>query len=147
MDWLKYCGTQEQLNFFNEQGYLIIEDALNPSMVERLVSIVDRLDRVERQALALADGEVMQKFRVIVEDDIFLIDKIMSSYKVMEWNELIKVVANEIGTTQSSVKMRISNFLYIIGEKGLENYADISKIAIEKSLKKYTKSQLLIGLG
>tara|TARA_X000000368_G_C22839250_1_gene626878 strand:- start:118 stop:399 length:282 start_codon:yes stop_codon:yes gene_type:complete len=82
-----------------------------------------------------------------VEDDIFLIDKIMSSYKVMEWNELIKVVANEIGTTQSSVKMRISNFLYILGEKGLENYADISKIAIEKSLKKYTKSQLLIGLG
>ena len=91
MNWLKYCATQEQLNFFNEQGYLIIEDALNPSIVERLVSIVDRLDQVERQALALAAGEVMQKFRVIVEDDIFLelldTEKVFPlAWDILGWN-------------------------------------------------------------
>ena len=80
-----------------------------------------------------------------LKDDIYVIEKVMNNYKTMDWNELIKLIAKEIGTTQSSVKMRISNYCSILGSKGLDNYAETSTIAIEKSLKKYTKSQLLIA--
>ena len=72
MNWLKYCAKREQLDFFNENGYLIIDDALDLPMVERLVSVVDRLDQIERKALGLTIDDVMQKFRVMIEDDIFL---------------------------------------------------------------------------
>ena len=41
-------------------------------MVERLVSVVNRLDQIERKALGLTIDDVMQKFRVMIEDDIFL---------------------------------------------------------------------------
>ena len=34
--WLKYCITDEQLQAFNDQGYLIVEDALSPQMVDAL---------------------------------------------------------------------------------------------------------------
>ena len=82
-----------------------------------------------------------------LKDDIYVIEKVMNNYKTMDWNELIKLIAKEIGTTQSSVKMRILNYCSILGSKGLDNYAETSMIAIEKSLKKYTKSQLLIALA
>ena len=41
-NWLQYCATEEQLKHFDEQGYLIVEDALEPDMVERPVPEMER---------------------------------------------------------------------------------------------------------
>ena len=82
-----------------------------------------------------------------VEDDIYVIDQIMAKYKSQDYNLLLKNIALNIGTTQSSVKMRIQNYLYILTGEGLANYAPASKEAVELSLEKYSKSQLLIAMS
>ena len=38
----KYWPTDEERAFFNREGYLVVEDALSPQMVERLTQAVDR---------------------------------------------------------------------------------------------------------
>ncbi len=82
-----------------------------------------------------------------VEDDIYVIDQVMLKYKTQDYNLLLKNIASDIGTTQSSVKMRIQNFMYLLTGEGLEHYAPASKEAIELSLKKYSKSQLIIAFS
>ena len=75
----------------------------------------------------------MKKHIWKIEDDLFLIDYLMKYYKIKDWNELIISISSKIGTSHSSVKMRISNYIHLLGGKGLENYADISKEAIQIS--------------
>ncbi len=70
--WLKYCITDEQLQAFNDQGYLIVEDALSPQMVDALTAVVDRMDAEERKKRGLDAHALLSKFRVVVEDDLFL---------------------------------------------------------------------------
>ena len=82
-----------------------------------------------------------------VEDDIYVIEQVMLKYKTQDYNLLLKNIASDIGTTQSSVKMRIQNFMYLLTGEGLEHYAPASKEAIKLSLKKYSKSQLIIALS
>ena len=45
---LEYCLTADEQRFFDEQGYLIIEDALDAAAVDRLTQIVDQIDQRER---------------------------------------------------------------------------------------------------
>jgi ectoine hydroxylase len=45
---LDHCLTDNERSFFNEQGYLIIQDALDPDSIDRLTQIVDRIDSRER---------------------------------------------------------------------------------------------------
>lgn len=45
---LEHCLTDAEMTFFNEQGYLIIADAVDGSSVARLVDIIDRIDERER---------------------------------------------------------------------------------------------------
>lgn len=82
-----------------------------------------------------------------VEDDIYVIEQVMLKYKTQDYNLLLKNIASDIGTTQSSVKMRIQNYLYILTGDGLANYAPASKEGIELSLEKYSKSQLIIAFS
>lgn len=70
--WLQYCTTEEQLRQFNEEGYLIVENALSPELLNRLNAAVDRVDGHERKKLGLAPGDMLGKFRTVVEDDVFL---------------------------------------------------------------------------
>lgn len=70
--WLEHRATPAQLKQFDEQGYLIVENALSPDWLERLEKTVDRLDREHREAHGLPPGALLQKFQVIVEDDSFL---------------------------------------------------------------------------
>ena len=42
--WLEYCATEEQLKAFNDEGYLIVEDAISSEMVDALEEVADRLD-------------------------------------------------------------------------------------------------------
>lgn len=71
-DWLQYCATEEQLKAFSDTGYLIVENALSPEMVEKLTVAIDRIDAKEREKLSLGPDGLVQKFRTVVEDDIFL---------------------------------------------------------------------------
>jgi ectoine hydroxylase len=71
-NWLEYCATKEQLQQFDEEGYLVVEDALSPELVQSMTAAIDRIDQLERAAKGLRPDQTMAKFRVIVEDDLFL---------------------------------------------------------------------------
>ena len=62
-NWLQYCATKEQLEHFDEQGYLIVEDALSAKMVDKLSAAADRVDAREREKQGLASGTMMAKFQ------------------------------------------------------------------------------------
>lgn len=70
--WLEYCATDAQLKAFNDEGYLIVENALAPEMVDALEEVADRIDAQVRAADGLAPHALMSKFRTVIEDDIFL---------------------------------------------------------------------------
>ena len=70
--WLEYCATDEQLKAFNDTGYLIVEDAISPEMVDALEEVADRLDAEERAKTGLAPHKMLSKFRTVIEDDILL---------------------------------------------------------------------------
>ena len=71
-DWLRYCATEEQLRHFDEEGYLVVEDALDPQLLGRLNEAVDRVWARERRSQGLGPQAVLNKFRTVVEDDAFL---------------------------------------------------------------------------
>ena len=70
--WLKYCATEEQLNTFNESGFLIVEDAITQDMVDKLEEVADRIDAEERAKTGLASHKLLSKFRTVIEDDVLL---------------------------------------------------------------------------
>ena len=70
--WLEYCATDEQLKAFNDTGYLIVEDAISPEMVDALEKVADRLDTEERAKTGLAPHKLLSKFRTVIEDDLLL---------------------------------------------------------------------------
>ncbi|MBT3341978.1 MAG: phytanoyl-CoA dioxygenase [Gemmatimonadetes bacterium] len=69
---LQNCMTEEQRDHFDQQGYLIVPDALDDEMLGRILEASDRVDREERQAKGIDPGALMSKFRTIVEDDAYL---------------------------------------------------------------------------
>ena len=90
-DWLQHCATREQLDFFNEQGYLIVENALSEAQVEKMTVAIDRVDAAERRVLDLKPHQTMTKFRTIVEDNLFLDlldnDKVFPlAWDILGWN-------------------------------------------------------------
>ena len=72
ISWLEYCATDEQLKAFNDTGYLIVEDAISPEMVDALEGVADRLDAEERAKTGLAPHKLLSKFRTVIEDDLLL---------------------------------------------------------------------------
>ena len=70
--WLEYCATDEQLNTFNDSGYLVVEDAITPEMADQLEEVADRIDAEERAKTGLASHKLLSKFRTVIEDDILL---------------------------------------------------------------------------
>ena len=70
--WLEYCATDEQLNAFNDTGYLVVEDAISPEMADALEVVADRVDTEERAKTGLAPHKLLSKFRTVIEDDILL---------------------------------------------------------------------------
>ena len=61
--WLEYCATEEQLKAFNDTGYLVVEDAISPEMVDALEEVADRLDAEERAKTGLEPHKMLSKFR------------------------------------------------------------------------------------
>ncbi|MBT3603522.1 MAG: phytanoyl-CoA dioxygenase, partial [Candidatus Latescibacteria bacterium] len=71
-EWLTHVATEEQLRQFNDEGYLIVEDALSPELLGRLNTAVDRVEKMERESKGLGPDDMFSKFRTVVEDDTFL---------------------------------------------------------------------------
>lgn len=71
-NWLKYCATEEQLRHFNDEGYLIVEDALSPKFLDQLNEAVDRVEAWERKAQGLKPDDMLARFRTVTEDNAFL---------------------------------------------------------------------------
>lgn len=71
-NWLQYCATEAQLRQFNDEGYLIVEDALAPDMLARLNEAVDRVEAKKRAEQGLKPDDLLSAFRTVVEDDAFL---------------------------------------------------------------------------
>jgi ectoine hydroxylase-related dioxygenase (phytanoyl-CoA dioxygenase family) len=49
-EWLDHRLTAEEREFFESSGYLVVNNALDPLMTDRLLSAVDRIDARERTA-------------------------------------------------------------------------------------------------
>ena len=88
-EWLRYCATQEQLDTFNDDGYLVVEDALPPQMVEQLTQVVDRIETEERKQQNLSSNQLLVKFRTVIEDDIFL--------ELLDWPQTFPLVWDILG--------------------------------------------------
>jgi len=71
-NWLQHCATKEQIQKFDDEGYLIVEDAIEPGLLGQLNEAVDRVEAKERTEQGLSPDKVLSKFRTIAEDDIFL---------------------------------------------------------------------------
>ncbi len=69
---LEHRMTDEQRSQFDEEGYLIVENAIDDDLLGRLVTAADRVDAEERAAKEMAPDALLSKFRTIVEDDVFL---------------------------------------------------------------------------
>jgi hypothetical protein len=69
--WLAHAATREQLDFFEEEGYLIIPDALPPALVASLLAAADRVVEAEERAKGPQAGAT-GIFRAVARDDAFL---------------------------------------------------------------------------
>ena len=100
-DCLQYCMTDEQRDHFEQQGYLVVEDALDDNMLGRLVEAGDRVDARERAARRLPPDSLMMKFRTIVEDDLFL--------ELLDWPKTFPLIWDILGW---NVQHYISHLIY-----------------------------------
>jgi len=88
-EWLHNCATRQQLDTFNNDGYLVVEDALPPEMVQRLTQAVDRIGDEERERKDLDPHQFLDKVRVVIEDDIFL--------ELLDWPKTFPLVWDILG--------------------------------------------------
>ncbi|MFP6675642.1 MAG: phytanoyl-CoA dioxygenase family protein [Pirellulaceae bacterium] len=81
--------TDKEREFFESNGYLVVENALDRSMNDRLIAAVDRVDARDR-SVELA-GQLLSISNIVHEDDAFvdLIDLTMTFPRVwgiLGWN-------------------------------------------------------------
>ena len=72
-DCLRHRLTDDEREFFNENGYLVVEDALDEAMNSRLLTAADRVDARERTP---ANQQKLLSVTNIVHEDSALIDLI-----------------------------------------------------------------------
>jgi hypothetical protein len=51
---------------------LIVEEVLTPQIIDQLTEAVNRVEQKERKRQKLSTDAILTKFRIVVEDDIFL---------------------------------------------------------------------------
>ena len=68
-DCIDHILTGTERVFFNTHGYLVVENALDEAMRERLIAVMDRVDARERTE-ALAQGE--RAFVAVLQSDAAL---------------------------------------------------------------------------
>ena len=88
-DCLEHILSDAERGFFNTQGYLVVENALDPEMCERLIGVMDRVDARERtEALT---GRLLSVTDVMGEDDalVDLVDwraTLPKVWGILGWN-------------------------------------------------------------
>ena len=105
-DWLQYCATREQLDTFNDNGYLVVEEALTPQIIDRLTEAVNRVEE-ERKRQKLSTNTILNKFRMVVEDDIFL--------ELLDWTKTFPLVWDILGW---NIQLYISHLITYPPESG-----------------------------
>lgn len=71
-DILRHRATPEQRRRFDDEGYLVVEDALSPADVTRFTAVVDAIAGRERARRGLAAQAPVDRFRCVLDDDAFL---------------------------------------------------------------------------
>jgi ectoine hydroxylase len=69
---LEYGLTATERREFEENGFFIVEDALPPSLVRDLITVVDRLDAQYRPLMGRGPHELLSLRDFIGKDDLFL---------------------------------------------------------------------------
>lgn len=69
---LQHLLTAEERRTFEEDGYLIVKNAIPPELVEKATAALDRLAAEERDRLALGPDEAMNILDFIGYDRVFL---------------------------------------------------------------------------
>lgn len=69
---LQHLLTAEEHRTFEEDGYLIVRNAISPELVEKATAALDRLAAEERARLGLGPDEAMNILDFIGSDDVFL---------------------------------------------------------------------------
>jgi ectoine hydroxylase len=98
---LEYCMTDAQRKQFDQDGYLVVPDALDDDTIGRLLEAGDRVDREERKTRDLDPDAMMAKFRTIVEDDVFL--------ELLDWPKTFPLIWDILGW---NVQHYISHLIY-----------------------------------
>lgn len=98
---LNYCITDEQRSQFDQEGYLIVPDALDCDTLGRLLEASNRVDQEERKKRDLDPMEMMAKFRTIVEDDAFL--------ELLDWQKTFPLIWDILGW---NIQHYISHLIY-----------------------------------
>jgi ectoine hydroxylase-related dioxygenase (phytanoyl-CoA dioxygenase family) len=93
--------TDEQREQFEQEGYLIVPDALDDDTLGRLLEAGDRVEKEEREKNDLDPGALMAKFRTIVEDDVFL--------ELLDWPKTFPLIWDILGW---NVQHYISHLIY-----------------------------------
>lgn len=69
-------------------------------------------------------------------DNLLVLKDFFKSFRNTDYDLLISRISDKIGTSPASVKMKISNMIYILsnGKHGHSNYSEDSRIAVFKFL-------------
>ncbi len=93
--------TDAQRDHFDQEGYLVVEDALDEGMLNRLLEAADKVDARERAARDMEPGAMMAKFRTIVEDEAFR--------ELLDWPKTFPLIWDILGW---NVQHYISHLIY-----------------------------------
>jgi len=71
-EWLQHQATPEQMEFFSEHGYLVVEDAIPPELLGRLQKEVDNVANQSRLQKGLAAHKDVSCLRGVMEGPAML---------------------------------------------------------------------------
>jgi len=81
---LDYCLTEQERGEFEQNGFLIVPDALPPQMVEDVKAVVDRLNGELRAEKELGPHERLHCIDFVGKDEIFL--------ELLDWHRILPKV-------------------------------------------------------
>jgi hypothetical protein len=88
-DCLNYLLTPEEQRQFEKEGYLILEETIPLTLVERLTAVVDRVDAEERTAKGLGPSDGLNILDFLGRDELFL--------ELLDWPKTLPKVWGILG--------------------------------------------------
>jgi ectoine hydroxylase-related dioxygenase (phytanoyl-CoA dioxygenase family) len=88
-DCLNHLLSEEERRQFETEGYLVLEDAIPATLVERLTAVVDRVDAEERRAKGLGPGDGLNILDFLSRDELFL--------ELLDWPKTLPKVWGILG--------------------------------------------------